>query len=443
MRRTTKKVAPEDSRQRPWNGRLLQNAVALMVSSGGTAVLGLVFWTAATHLSKAPTVGRMSAEIAAMILLANLAQLSFGSIFERFLPVAAEQTRAFILRAYVMCISFAFIASIAYVFSGLAHSFIPSSFGWRALFVVAVVLWTIFMLQDNVLVGLRASRWVPVENILFSAAKLALIPAFIMVTQSQGIFLAWTAPVGFAIIAVNWYLFKTRIPDHMASSTLSEKLPATRELILLAGAQYATLIFNVFAPSIVTLIVIERLGPVANAHYYVPQLITTSLALFNWSIVRSFLVEAASDPQAMRRHANVTIGALTVVLVPSVVIGVILAPEILQVFGASYAADGTTLLRMLLLSLPCMAVTIFYSSFAWLDKHVWWMALRELASLIIFLGVMFVLIGHYGILSIGIASLVSSGIQAIFFLPISIRRYRMTSNTDAPQGGASNVASKA
>jgi O-antigen/teichoic acid export membrane protein len=383
----------------------------------------------------------MSAEIAAMVLLANLAQLSFGSIFERFLPVAGDQTRFFVTRAYAMCTTFALLASIAYVYSGLAHNFIPATFGWRAFFIMAVVLWTIFMLQDNVLVGLRASRWVPVENILFSAAKLALLPALLAVTASQGIFLAWTAPVGITIIAVNWYLFKKRIPEHEAMSTLSEKLPGTRELIVLAGAQYATLIFNVFAPSIVTLIVIERLGAVANAHYYVPQLITTSVALLNWSIVRSFLVEAASEPHRLRHHANVTIFSLTAVLVPCVVVGVVLAPEILKVFGSTYAKDGTTLLRMLLLALPCMAITIFYSSFAWLDKKVWWMAFRELVSLVIFLGVTIALIGHFGILAIGIASLVSSGLQGIFFLPISIKRYRLTTNSEAPSSSSNPSSS--
>ena len=45
---------------------------------------------------------------------------------------------------------------------------------------------------------------------------------------------------------------------------------------------------------------------------------------------------------------------------------------------------------------------------------------------VIYFGLLFLFIGHFGILSIGIASLVTSGIAGIFFLPISIKRYRMT-----------------
>jgi len=165
------------------------------------------------------------------------------------------------------------------------------------------------------------------------------------------------------------------------------------------------------------------------------------MAVFNWSIMRSFLVEAASEPYALRHHANVAMWALIAVVVPSVVLGLILAPEILRVFGSSYATYGTTLLRMQLLALPCSAVTIFYSSFAWLDKHVWWMTIRELVSAIIFFSVLFAFIGHFGILAIGIASLASSGLQGIFFLPISIRRYRMTTNLDPPSGGTGAAVS--
>jgi len=95
---------------------------------------------------------------------------------------------------------------------------------------------------------------------------------------------------------------------------------------------------------------------------------------------------------------------------------------------------------MLLLSLPLGAVSIFYSAFAWLDRRVWWMALRDLISAVIYFGTLFLLIGRYGILSIGIASLVSSALLGIFFLPISVRRYRLTSNFASPRDDGPAVA---
>lgn len=412
--------------------RLVQNAVALMISSVGSAILGVAFWGFAAHLATATAVGRMSAEVTAMILLATLAQLSFGTIFERFLPVAGAQTRSFIIRAYVMCVICAFVVTSIYAFSGLAHSFLPSAFIWRALFVTAVVLWTIFALQDSVLIGLRASKWVPLENILFGAMKLALLPIFIAASPDQGIFLAWSVPVILTLIAVNWYIFRKRVPEHMMLREQSETLPRSKELIVLAGAQYATLLYGMITPAVVTLIVIQRLGAVANARYYMPALVTGSLSVFLLSVYKSFVVEAASEPHSLRHHTNMAIGTMSAVLVPSVLIGVIFAPFILRIVGSAYATHTTiTLLRMLLLSLPLSAVSIFYSAFAWLDRRVWWLAARDVISVAVFFGVLFCLISHHGILAIGIASLVTSALQGIFFLPISIRRYRMTSNDES------------
>jgi O-antigen/teichoic acid export membrane protein len=218
----------------------------------------------------------------------------------------------------------------------------------------------------------------------------------------------------------------------MSVTVPAESLPSTRELILLAGAQYTALLSGVFMPSLLSLIVIQRLGPVANAHYFLPNMIASGLGLFCWSITRSFLVEASHEPDELRRHANSALRTMIVVLVPSIVLGYVFAPEYLRIFGASYSTQGTTLMRMLLLSLLGIAIMVFYSTFAWLDKRVWWMTARNLASSIVQLVLVFALIGHYGIEAIGIAALVNAAISVIVFLPISVRRYRMTAVHTAP-----------
>lgn len=212
----------------------------------------------------------------------------------------------------------------------------------------------------------------------------------------------------------------------MSLGQSTEKLPSTRDLIVLAGAQYAALLTSVFMPSLITLIVIQRLGAVANAHYFLPAMIAVSLNLFIWSIARSFLVEASHEPHALRRHADSAIRALVVVLVPSVILGSIFAPQFLRIFGASYASDGSTLMRMLLLSLLGNAVMVFYSTFAWLDKTVWWMSTRNLLSSVLQLALIFLLIRRLGINAMGIAALASSTLTLLFFIPVSIRRYRKT-----------------
>ena len=321
-------------------------------------------------------------------------------------------------------------AGIIYLLAGFGRAFIPSSLGWRALFVVSVMLWTIFALQDSVLTGLRATKWVPVENILFAVAKLALLPLALALTVHQGLFLAWTVPVLAATAAVSWYLFRKRIPEHEAMNAAIEDLPSNREIASLAVAQYAQALINFFTPSIVVLIIISRLGAVQEARYYLPTLIAGGVAGFLWNLNTSFLVEGSRDPTRLRQHANVTIRAALVVLVPAVVIGIALAPQILRIFGNGYAVHGTTLLRLQLLALPGTAVTAFYSAFSWLDKRVWRLAIRDLVLALSFFTLLFTWIGQYGILAAGYATLTTSIFQIVFFLPIAIKRYRQTAPKD-------------
>ena len=411
----------------PRFGGLIQNAAALVASGGVSAIVGVVFWVEATHLVPAKVVGEASAQIAAMAILGLLSQLSFGATFERFLPVAGEQSARFVVRAYVTSATAGVILSTAYIASGFGHAFIPSALGWRVLFVLSVTLWTIFALQDSVLVGLRSTRWVPVENITYSLAKLALLPLFITWSSRQGIFIAWNFPVIWLIVAVNWYLFKKRLPRHQRQSTSSEALPSTRQLLALSGAQYASLLVGVMSTSITTLIVIDRLGAVANAHYYIPAQIAAGVTLLIGGIMRSFYVEAASEPARVAEFARITLKTTVFLLLPILVVGVVFAPQILGVFGRGYSHDGATLLRMMLLSRPALAVTAFYSAFAWLDRRVWWFAIRELLGALIFFTVALTLLSRLGVIAIGIASLIESGVQGFFFLPILIRRYRLAS----------------
>ena len=411
-------------------GGLVQNAAALITSGAVSAIVGIVFWAAAARLETEKVVGESSAALAAMSVLALLSQMSFGPTFERFIPVAGTQTRRLITRGYAICTISSTIISAAFIASGVGHKFIPTSLVWRAIFLVSVVLWAIFGLQDSALVGLRSTRWVPVENITYSVAKLALLPLFVLWSAREGIFMAWNFPVIWLIFAVNWYLFRHRVPAHQRETRPSEELPSTRRLMMLSGAQYASLLVGVMASSITSLIVVDRLGAVANAHYYIPAQAAIGVSILITSIMRSFYVEVASEPERIREFARITFKTLAILLPPLIVIGVVFAPQFLGIFGHAYATQGTTLLRMMLLSSPAMAVTTFYSAFAWLDKKVWWFALRELASAVIFFSVLLSLLGHLGLVAIGVASLVESGIEALFFLPRLIRRYQLAISED-------------
>ena len=387
-------------------------------------ILGIVFWGLATHLASEAEVGRTSAAIAALTLLANLAQLSFGPIFERFLPVAGEKTASFIAKAYAMTTVTALVITVVYILLGFSHTFLPPTLAWRIFFTASVMLWTIFVLQDSALVGLRAAKWIPVENISYGIAKLSLLPLFIGLIAGQGIFVVWMLPASVAVIAVAFYIFKWRIPHNQRTTVLVDELPSAWRLFSLAGAQYTSLLTTVALSSVASLIVIAKIGATANAHFFIAAQVAAGPLLLSDGIGRSFLVELSRDGDQFRHYSHVAFGALLAVVLPSVIGGYLLAPWILGLFGHTYAVHATTLLRLLLLSLPANAVLVVFTVYSWYDQRVWRLALRQLMMLAIFLLALALLIDQQGILAVGYATLIATGVQALVVLPTVVRRYR-------------------
>lgn len=179
---------------------------------------------------------------------------------------------------------------------------------------------------------------------------------------------------------------------------------------------------------IATLIVIARLGAIQNSHYFIVAQVAAAPTLLLWRISSLFVVEFAHNPQAQLRQARHTVIAITGVLFVCLGLGIPLARTILQLIGPAYANQGTTLLRLLLLALPGPAIVAFYAAFAWIDGRLWGLMIREALLLVVFLTLVLAFINHIGINAVGYASLITSGIDLLIFVPLTVRRLRSIPN---------------
>ena len=112
------------------------------------------------------------------------------------------------------------------------------------------------------------------------------------------------------------------------------------------------------------------------------------------------------------------------VLVVAMGVGITFAHPILSIFGSAYASQGTTLLRLLLLALPGTVVASTYAALAWIDGRVWFLMIREGGAILVYLAIVLHLINHDGINSVGYAALVTSGVELVLFLPVTVQRIR-------------------
>lgn len=331
---------------------LFRSAYALILAELLASGLGIVFWSAAARLYATEDVGRASATIAAMLTLANLANLNLPMGLLRFLPTAGERGPAFVRRAYAVTAGAGAVLAAGFVLvapgvsGGLA--FLRGSTATAVTVVVGVALWCVFALQDAVLTAVRRAHWVPVESGLFGLVKIALLVVLAGTAGGDGIVLAWLVAMALAVPPVNAYLFARALPRHAAERGGGRPL-AVRDVARFVGADYAGVLLVHLSTTALPLLVLSLLGAAANALFFVAWTIGASLLRVAANVGYSLTVEGAFDERLLAEHGRRALGRCLQLVGLGAVVVLVAAPWLLAVFGPDYR-DAAVLLRLLAVS---------------------------------------------------------------------------------------------
>src|SRR2546430_12915958 len=96
-----------------------------MFSPVGRAARGMAFWVVAAPLYGAGEVGHASAEVAAVSLVAGVAQVGLAGVFARFLPVAGKESLRLVTEGYGLSVLGALVLSGGVVAPGYGMDFLP------------------------------------------------------------------------------------------------------------------------------------------------------------------------------------------------------------------------------------------------------------------------------------------------------------------------------
>lgn len=348
------------------NGRALGiDIVAVMTSSAATGILGFAFWTAAARGYDTAEVGRASAIISSATLIAILANLSLGSLYERFLPLAGASTQRLVRSgtSIVMCIALLF--GVAFLFFGPREALFPAVLE-LTLFPVAVVILAVYALQDQVLIGLSRARTIAIKNIGQSAAKLIAVVALIPVATGAAIVWSWVLPAAFITATIGFLVIRRE----SRRRTGAPALPARRELFHFFASSYAINAVDVTVPLLVPLIVVAQLGTEMNAYFSMCWLVVNTLGVLVGATAAPFIA-AASTPGAdlrscTKRFVLLCGGAATAGCVALLAA----APLLLGILGPGYAENGTVLIRLMALTLPAVGLMTIFTALARLQRRL-------------------------------------------------------------------------
>ena len=326
-----------------------RSAYALILGTGLTSGLGFVFWIVAARWLPPATVGIGAALVSAMTLLATVSTLGLRNGLIRFLPTAGAASRRLALSAYGVCAVTAMLAALAFVAGqplwASKLAFLRSGPLSVLFFVAGTVVWVIFILQDNVLVGLRRTAWVPVENGLCSLAKIGLLP-LLAFTAQWAIFAASVLPAAAAVFVVTIALLRVSGRINVADGE-PVRVPA---LVRFAAAEHFSAILWMGTTDLITLLVLNQAGSEEAAYYYMASTIGYAVLLVTSNIGSALVAEGARYPERTVPLARQAFLHAARLVIPLVAIGIVLTPLGLQLIGPDYAEHGSTALRLLLAS---------------------------------------------------------------------------------------------
>lgn len=404
---------------------LHRDGYALAANSAFTALAGLVYWIVAARQYSAHDVGINSALISTMMFLAGIAGLNLTNVVVRFLPEAGRRTARLTAISYGVAGSVA--VGIALVFLlGVGEwapslDFLRDDLGLGAWFVLATIGWSLFAIQDSVLTALGKAVWVPLENAVFSLLKLGLLAVFAALLPVYGIFVSWTAAMLVSVAGVNFLIFTKLVGRHANGPAAEMTLIRDRAFARYFAADYMCSVAWLSAINLMPLVVTAIGGATQNAFFALAWAVSLPLYAFAASIGMSLVLhgsrERASLP-ALERKAALQ-GAR--VLVPSVFVVVVLAPQVLSLFGDQYTEEGTTLLRLLALgALPYFVLTLALSV-ARIERRLRPAVVAWGTQAILALGLAFPLLDSLGVTGAGVAWLASQCIVATGVVALHLR----------------------
>jgi hypothetical protein len=231
----------------------------------------------------------------------------------------------------------------------------------KVLFPAMVIAYCLFALQDWVLTGIRVTKWVPVEQLVFALLKLGLLLLFAGMALNGAIVWAWALPCVATVLVINPILLLRTLPNRPPAPEGATPVPPRRDLVRIFFGEYATGAVAFVVPMLVPLLVLTQLGPEANAYYALPLLIAESgLGVLIWNISSSYMVEASNDSRQIGRLMTRTFRLSFLVVGAGTPFLVIFAPWILAILGPDYADEGVPVLRLMALAIPFMVFSMMF-----------------------------------------------------------------------------------
>ncbi len=341
---------------------MVTTAIALVLNSGVTSLLGVVYWIAVARRYDRSDLADNAAVISTMLTLGGIAQMNLGLSIGSLLPRAGRRAGRLLTDMYLSVTACSLVVYAVFVVAVRPHlgyfdRVVPGPIAIVALG-AAFAAYNIFVLQDSALAALGSATVVPVENAVFGGAKLAIVVLLAGTLPHQGVIVSWMVPAAALVVPISWYVWRRALPRHTTEPTGAVRL---RHAVGPVMGDYAGYLFLISSTLALPAIAVSLVGSDRAASFAVPWMISASLDTvasnvgIASTIEKSRVRDARMLPTQQLRRIFGLVAAIAVVIV-------VASPLLLRLFGGSYAADGAVVLSLLVLAAPFRAVAVMAMS---------------------------------------------------------------------------------
>lgn len=346
---------------------LFSNSLALIAAKLAAMGLGFVFWVLAARLFLPKDVGLAAGVVSAMMLCTQLATLGLGSAVISHYPEHKGNPSALLNAACTIVVAAAAACAALFVLFAtgvfVQLDAVSSAPGYALLFAGATVFGTLWILLDQISTTLRRGDQALVRGVLFGGCCVVTLLAVYVVSSGTGwelIFAPWVL-AGLLVCAVGLLQLRRALPQWRMRPQVDGSL--ARDLMRNGGSNWALTMAERAPGLVLPVVVTELLSPQANAAWYAAWMMAWVVYFVPIQVGLTLFAELVNDPGALgpsiRRGVRISL-ALGLAGAIAVAIGAELA---LSVLGESYADDGTTPLRILVLAVgPLTFVQVYFAT---------------------------------------------------------------------------------
>ena len=421
-------VTSKEKLKQLWSIPLYSNASYLILANATSALLGFAFWITVARLYSPEDVGLASALIAAIGLLAVFSHLGLGMWLIRFLPHSGGSAKSMINTAFTIGALVSLLAAFIFIgglsFWSPALLFLRNNLFYVAAFVLFTVASNLWRLTSETFIAERKAGFILSNSLIVGLSRLLMNIILAAFFHSFGIFASWGISLTIALV-ITLFLFLPRAqPGYRPQFAL--KIESAKNMLNFSFANYLSVLFWDTSISILSIVVVNRLGAEPNAYFQMAWVVGGLVIMVPSAVSASLFAEGSYDETKLGLNVWRSLKVLFLLLVPAVILIIVIADKLLLLFGGSYSQNATTLLRIFTFSALPLAVINVYLSIKRIEKNLRIIVGLSALDIAGILGLTYVLIPRVGINSIGIAWLTSHSVIACLIVANWLWKWRVS-----------------